>query len=134
MGHKYVKFKTEDFVEKPENDQQRTWIVRTLVNSISRIVQTIIPNANPDFDDKIDFVKEWILEVNEADDRPTREIGLDDTGKAIAIMPWMDNYGFWTDSNVTVSDILISGIAVTKSEFEQLWRDFQTKKAVHNSC
>lgn len=84
---------------------ETSWLAKTVENSLTKILTTIIPKANPDFDDKIQNVRQWILEVDEDEGTPEREIGLDDKGNVMMIMPWKDNYGFWTDSSVQVDEL-----------------------------
>ena len=125
MGQVYIKFKTDDIIT---NSGQRTesWLTRTVENSLTKILTAIIPKANPDFDGKIANVRQWILEVDEEDGRPEREIGLDDNGKVMMIMPWKDNHGFWTDSPVQIDELAKSQEMnfVDKEEFERLWTEF----------
>ncbi|MBK7855618.1 MAG: hypothetical protein IPJ79_12590 [Bacteroidetes bacterium] len=41
------------------------------------ILTTIIPKANPDFEDKIDEVQYWLVECDNETGIPEREIGLE---------------------------------------------------------
>jgi hypothetical protein len=98
----------------------------------SKILTKLIPKANPDFDEQIQNVKEWILEVDDEDGMPMREVGLDDKGNAIMIMPWKENYGFWSDSLFSV-DNLATSYAITfsnKAEFDKLWEEFEKNNAI----
>jgi hypothetical protein len=98
-----------------------------------KVFSLIVPKANPDFEGKIQDVRQWILEVNDKEGTPDREIGLDDTGNVMMIMPWRNNYGFWTDSNVLVDDLAKSHEMqfVNRQEFESLWNDFDIKNGTH---
>ena len=113
------------------NSRQRTEgsLTQTVENALTKILTVIIPKANPDFDHKIGEVKEWILEVDDEDGTPIREIGLDDRGFVTMIMPWKDNYGFWTDSPVEIDRLAKSREMVfsDKEEFERLWKEFEAR-------
>lgn len=128
MGQVYIKFKTDDIITS-SGQRTESWLKRTIENSLTKILTTIIPKANPDFDGKITNVKQWILEVDEEDGTPEREIGLDDNGKVMMIMPWKDNYGFWTDSPVQIDELAKTQETnfVDKEEFERLWTEFELK-------
>jgi hypothetical protein len=125
MGHVYITFKTDD---KITDSGQRTesWLTRTVENSLAKILSAIIPKANPDFEGKITNVRQWMLEVDEEDGTPEREIGLDDKGKVMMIMPWKGNYGFWTDSPVQIDELAKTREMnfVDKEEFDRLWTEF----------
>lgn len=91
-----------------------------------------IPKANPDFENLIDDVSEWQLEIDGETGLPDREIGLDVNGQVILIMPWRENYGFWTDNNITVDYFKehFKVTEITSEEFENNCRFFETN---HNS-
>ena len=71
MGLIYIKFKTDEIVTNSGQPTGTSWLARTVENSLTKILTTIIPKANPDFDGKIQNVRHWILEVDE--DEGTRE-------------------------------------------------------------
>ena len=125
----YIKFKTDEIVTTSGQPTEISRLEKNVEKLIVQILTTIIPKANPDFDSKIQNVREWILEVDEDEETPEREIGLDDKGNVMMIMPWKDNYGFWTDSSVQV-DKLAKSRDMTfgdKEEFERLWNEFGAK-------
>jgi hypothetical protein len=95
-------------------------------NTLTKLLSSMLPKANPDFDGKIQDVRQWILEVDDEEGTPDREIGLDDNGNVLMIMPWRNNYGFWTDSNVRVDELAKSHKMnfVDRQEFEKLWSEF----------
>ncbi len=129
MGQIYVKFKTLEIVTDSGLGTKRRWLTQAMENSLAKLLTTFIPKANPDFDGKIGDVRQWILEVDDEEGTPTREIGLDRDGNVMMIMPWKHNYGFWTDSNVQVDDLAKSRkmIFVDKRDFEILWSEFDAK-------
>lgn len=57
---------------------------------------------------------------------PEREIGLDKDGTVVMIMPWKDNYGYWTDSNFNLKDFIIgfNFSEIENEDFEQKWSHF----------
>jgi hypothetical protein len=127
MGLIHIKFRAEDLKNSEQN--LKSWLTSTTENLASKILTKLIPKANPDFDEQIQNVKEWILEVDDEDGMPMREVGLDDKGNAIMIMPWKENYGFWSDSLFSV-DNLATSYAITfsnKAEFDKLWKEFEKK-------
>ena len=121
-------------LETPKSDKQtskngllRKVFVDTLTN--------ILPKANPDFEDKIDEVKWWLVEFDSETGIPKREIGLDKEGRVILKMPFKDNYGFWIDSNLSLNDFKESFIVseISQNSFEESWKlfdkqlDFETE-------
>ena len=135
MGFIYIKFKTDEIVTNSGQRIGTSWLAKTVENSLTKILTTIIPKANPDFEVKIQNVRQWILEVNEDEGTPEREIGLDDKGNVMMIMPWQDNYGFWTDSSVQVDELAKSSDMTfgDKEEFERLWDSFSGTDVVRNN-
>jgi hypothetical protein len=130
MGLIHIKFRAEDLKNSEQN--LKSWLTSTTENLASKILTKLIPKANPDFDEQIQNVKEWILEVDDEDGMPMREVGLDDKGNAIMIMPWKENYGFWSDSLFSV-DNLATSYAITfsnKAEFDKLWEEFEKNNAI----
>ena len=118
---------TNEMVSDSEPGQNR--FGQIFKDSLTKVLTTIIPKANPDFDDKIRDVRQWILEVDDEEGTPEREIGLDENGKVVMIMPWKNNYGFWTDSPVQIDDLAKTHEMnfVDKEEFERLWTAFEIK-------
>ncbi|MEO6542082.1 MAG: hypothetical protein ABIN74_13850 [Ferruginibacter sp.] len=94
---------------------------------IKTILTTIIPVANPDFENKIDNVSYWLIEFENEHEYPSREIGLDTSKKPIMIMPWQKNYGYWTDNNLLLKDFRahFETVDITKEEFETNWNLFE---------
>ncbi|MCP5531160.1 MAG: hypothetical protein H7A44_12050 [Opitutaceae bacterium] len=83
-----------------------------------------IPAANPHAEPQFPKVKKWLLEVDD-DGTPLREVGLDAEGSPIFRMLDGDDYGFWSDSNVSFTKENLTLIAA--AEFEDAWR--KAKKA-----
>ena len=68
------------------------------------ILKKIIPTANPDYEEQLGNVKSWIIEVDAETSLPNREIGIDENGNPIMRLPDDNNYGYWTDNNLTRGD------------------------------
>ena len=101
-------------------------IKSSLKKAFVGILTTIIPKANPDFDDKINKVQYWLVECDNDTGIPKREIGLDKEGRVILKMPFKDNYGLWTDNNLLLNDFKEHFVVseISKDSFEQSWELF----------
>jgi len=115
----YIQFET------PKCDKQtskESLLKKTFVNILTKI----LPKANPDFEDKINEVKWWLVEFDRENGKPKREIGMDKEGRVILKMPFKDNYGFWIDSNLSLNDIKNFCIVseISKKSFEYNWELF----------
>ncbi len=129
MGQIYIKFKVDKLATQ-SSDRPKTWLARTLQKSLTALT-TIIPKANPDFDDKIVDVDEWLVEINEETGKPDREIGINNEGQTIAIMPFNQNYGYWTDNNLSLDDFLeqFNATRIESKEFNNRWDRYENGKA-----
>ena len=120
MGKTFLKIELEEII-KPKRSS-------FFQNLLWKFVSTIIPKANPDFENYIHDVNIWLIEFND-NGIPEREIGLDKDDKTVMIMPWKDNYGYWTDNNFKLQDFM-NGFKYSEIEdeyFESRWKCF-TKK------
>ena len=97
---------------------------------LEKLTSKIIPKANPDFENNISNVENWLIEFDE-EDIPTREIGINDLNEPIMIMPWKSNYGFWTDNELKYFDFKESFKfqEIDKNEFENNWKRFENKNS-----
>ncbi len=123
----YLKFRApRTFKEKGEQSRVSEILIRSTIKAIERT----LPQANPDYDDQIDDVRTWLIEIVDESDFPNREIGLDNDGKAIMILPNEDNYGYWTDNNLKLKDFRenFEIEEIGKEEFDRLWNDFKRKR------
>jgi hypothetical protein len=111
----FIKIKVE---RKPTGE---SYIKRILTN----IIGLVIPKANPDFENKIKLVAFWLLEFEDENSIPVREIGIADDGQTILKMPYGRNYGYWTDNNLNYHDFskLFFKESVTKQFFEEKWSE-----------
>jgi hypothetical protein len=117
MKNTYLKIELEE-TSQPEKSN----FLGTL---LKKLFSTIIPKANPDFEGQIHNINIWLIEFDE-DGIPEREIGLDKYAKTVMIMPWKDNYGYWTDNNFKLQD-LKNGFKyseIEKDYFEKEWIEF----------
>lgn len=122
MGNTYIKFKSPKtgIGKKPEN----------IGKKIAKVIfTTIVPVANPDFENKIDEVSTWLIEFEADSYYPNREVGLDISDTPIIIMPWQRNYGYWTDNNLTIENFRshFKTVDISKEEFERNWKLFEEK-------
>jgi len=107
----YIAFRTEPISHSKDN------------SLFDRFLKFIIPATNPDFDNQISEVSEWLLEFDDENSAPNREIGIDKKGKMILKMPYKNNYGYWTDNQLTHDDFVAKFDAkvITPEFFEQNW-------------
>lgn len=123
MKKTYIQF------DAPKSDSQTPkdgLIKSSLKKALLGILTTIIPKANPDFEDKIDDVQYWLVECNNETGITEREIGLDKEGRVILKMPFKDNYGYWTDNNLLLNDFKEHFVVseISKESFEESWELF----------
>lgn len=115
--------------EIPEREQQpkvEGIAKRTLKKAIIGLMSSIIPKANPDFDNKIDLVKTWLVELDSDTGIPEREIGLDKKGQIILKIPFINNYGYWTDNHLLLKDFKedFRASEISNADFEKYWNSF----------
>jgi hypothetical protein len=90
---------------------------------IKRFLTFILPKANPDFDEKIPSVSRWFLEFENENSVPTREVGVNSDNKVLVKMPYVNNYGYWSDNNLTYIDFKKSfkSTTIDVKFFEDKW-------------
>ncbi len=121
----YIKFKDP----KGESSRPSGQLKGTVEKAMVKILTEIIPKANPDFEHRLEEVDSWKIEYNKTDNTTWREIGFDKDGNPIVAMPLGDNYGFWTDNQLTMDDYRnFDPTPITEDEFNYDWTEFQKKK------
>ena len=122
MSNTYIKFKSPNFGTRKTPENIGTRLLKT-------VLTTILPIANPDFEDKISDASFWLIEFEADSYYPNREIGLDIEGNPIMIMPWRKNYGYWTDNNLVLNDFRshFETVVISKEEFEKAWKLFESE-------
>lgn len=125
MGNIYIKFKDER--TRNLNLKPKTRLRQAFEKSVIKILKAITPNANPDFDDKIDEVSLWLIEINEETGDAEREIGINEEGQTILIMPFNRNFGFWTDNTYKLNDFVecFGAVHIDNKEFYFRWDRFE---------
>lgn len=98
-------------------NKRASWIER-----LTRLLLPLIPRSNPGYKADLHWVSEWLVEFDE-DGLPGREMGLDEQGQVVVAGPSNQNYGFWLDTNMTLSDF--EGEPVDAELFESLWASHQ---------
>ena len=101
---------------------------RMIENTVSKILTIIIPKGNPDFEHMIQDVKFWVVEYDMTENIAQREIGFDKNKNAIVAMPLKENYGFWTDNNLTLEDFeSFKPKSIDSAGFETNWTKIESK-------
>ena len=120
----YIQFK----VPKNEHNSEPDGIVkRNIKKAIVGILSSIIPKGNPDFENKINLIETWIVELENETGIPEREIGMDKDGRIIVKMPFKNNYGYWTDNNLLLPDFKehFETSEISQDSFENYWSLFE---------
>ncbi len=96
--------------------KERSWKAKVL-----RGILFFIPKDNPDYENKMNLVKSWLIEFEEDNNQflPMREIALDKNDNPIFCGPDTRNYGFWCDTNMKYQDFI--GQPIEQIEFERTW-------------
>ena len=124
----------EEFIylafENPKNSPpviQRGVFRSAGLNAIKFLVSKIIPVANPDFENQFHKVASWLVECGKDSGFPNREIGLDIEGRPIMKLPYLNNYGYWTDNNLSATDFInqFKAIETTALLFEDMWLQYE---------
>jgi hypothetical protein len=115
----------EENESRPKDSNQYNGLSQTLKRLVVNVLSKVLPVGNPDFGDRVERVKEWLIEIDKESGVALREIGLDETGEVILKSPWGRNYGVWTDSPVTLLDFIDTDdeVKIQKARFDSLWND-----------
>ncbi|MBQ6208921.1 MAG: hypothetical protein IJK42_04000 [Prevotella sp.] len=89
---------------------------------INRILEMLLPKANPDFNGLYHQVKTWYVEYDIEKQHTNREVGTDDDGHVIVKAPFGRNLGLWVDEELNDDDYKrLGATAISSIEFETLW-------------
>lgn len=124
MKNSYIKFKA---LEKGRRNTPESISAR--IEDVT--LTTIVPVANPDFENKFDEVSTWLIEFEGDSYYPNREIGLDTADVPVMILPWKKNYGYWTDNDLTIESFRshFKSIDIPKEEFVRYWKLFEANNS-----
>jgi len=119
----YIKFEIPKNIKGHKSENK---IKLLAVKGFKLVLSKIIPIANPDFENKFDLVKYWLVEFENENEIPIREIGINEENKVILKMPYLKNYGYWTDNHLLINDFKnhFNVTEITKEIFEQNWKSF----------
>jgi hypothetical protein len=94
---------------------------------VKEVFSEQVPISNPDFTNILSQVALWLIEFEDDSYYPNREIGVDANETPIVIMPWKRDYGYWTDSNVIIKNIMSNFAAqeIPKEQFIKNWKLFE---------
>lgn len=86
-------------------------------------LKMFVPKANPDFDTLFKYVNTWFIEYDAGEQCVLREVGVDKYDKVIVKAPFKNNYGFWTDNNLTIKEFVTQFNIeyINKNDFEYVW-------------
>ncbi|WHF52549.1 hypothetical protein QGN23_04545 [Chryseobacterium gotjawalense] len=117
MKYTYLKIELDE-ISQPEKSN-------FFITLLEKFLSTIIPKANPDFENQIQNTRNWLIEFNE-NEIPTREIGLNLNSEAVCIAPWKNNYGFLTDTSYGLQDFKngFEYSEIEKEYFDNQWNQF----------
>lgn len=120
METSYIQFEAPKNIKTAE---VKGFINRSVKSLTKGLLKMIFPIANPDFENKIDNVKYWLIECEIESGIPLREIGLDEQQQVILKMPFKNNYGYWADNNLLLNGFKehFNALEITKENFEQQW-------------
>ncbi|MCB1025177.1 MAG: hypothetical protein KDB79_12345, partial [Acidobacteria bacterium] len=83
MKTSYIQFDSPKSATQDSKDRESSGAVN---KALVRILASFIPKANPDFDDQIENVRNWLVECETETGIPIREIGLDNEGRVLLKM------------------------------------------------
>ena len=113
----YIKFLNN---KKPIDKERDSFFFNRIVYPI---LSFILPKANPDFDHLYEKVHLWYLEYDGLNKYTCREIGIDDNNTVIVKAPYKNNFGYWTDNDMTLESYAshFNIEYIDKDEFDSIW-------------
>ncbi|WP_238750599.1 hypothetical protein [Neolewinella maritima] len=105
--------------EITSNEDTKCWVAIAI-----KLLQHVVPQANPDFDHLIGSVTKWMLEYDCLTDCVTREIGVINGSNTVVKLPNETNYGYWSDNIMCYKDFVerFSVEKISREEFEEKWK------------
>ncbi|HBA83289.1 MAG TPA: hypothetical protein DCZ95_04260 [Verrucomicrobia bacterium] len=88
-----------------------------------RLLQRIIPPANPDYERFYPALRTWWVELDDKE-VPTREIGFDADGNPIVLAPFGRNCGFIVDTSTPWNDAYEECLEA-KAKFQATWKELE---------
>ncbi|WP_315349511.1 hypothetical protein [Hoylesella saccharolytica] len=127
----YFKFNFKSFSQDSASKQEKESFLGRFFSKLFHRLE-----ANPDFEEAIDFVTEWLIEYDDVEfHQAVREIGFDINKNLIVKLPDERNYGYWSDLDCGINFFKkFNYQLITKKEFDSLWNsthyDRELKKFV----
>ncbi len=127
----YFKFNFKSFSQDSASKQEKESFLGRFFSKLFHRLE-----ANPDFEEAIDFVAEWLIEYDDVEfHQAVREIGFDINKNLIVKLPDERNYGYWLDLDCGINFFKkFNYQLITKKEFDSLWNsthyDRELKKFV----
>lgn len=119
MNYKHLKFELPIYSRNYLDN-------KTITSKIFSFISRLLAKSNPGFEKIYTNIDTWLIEFNEKLE-VTREIGLDKNRNVIAVGPYENNRGFWTDSNLKYQDIencFDKNDIISPEDFENTWGKF----------
>lgn len=87
----YFKFNCKPFYQDNVSKQEKRSFLGRFFSKLFHCLE-----ANPDFEEALDFVAEWLIEYDDVEfHQAVREIGFDTNKNLIVKLPDERNYGYW---------------------------------------
>jgi hypothetical protein len=98
------------------------------VKSVDVLYKTLsffIPPLNPGLEKELKNVYAWVIEFDCGGATANREVALSKDGAAVVKMPSEKNYGYWTDSQLTLGYFAAHFDVefINKEYFEMKWNE-----------
>lgn len=95
----YFKFHFKPFCHDDASKQEKRSFLGRLFSKLFHCLE-----ANPDFEESIDFVAEWLIEYDDVEfHQAVREMGFDTNKNLIVKLPDERNYGYWSDLDCDIN-------------------------------
>ncbi|MGB1293979.1 MAG: hypothetical protein ACPG6V_00765 [Flavobacteriales bacterium] len=120
----YYQFNHPDYIKSDKDKKSNSTLEDFIINAL----KALIPVGNPDFQDQLKRVESWLVEYDHDSKMTTREIGLNNKGEVLFILPLEKNLGYWSNDKRGLLDFEeIELLDYQQSEFENKWNHFHQK-------